>query len=88
MKWDYLNFGASQFWPGERECNDDALDYICTITAVGMFQHALHPVSRCSAGIGIEINDAMVGACYSVRARRGAPATSDCLMARMVTSKP
>ena len=37
---------------------------------------------------GTRMQNAMVGACYSVRARRDAPATPDCLMARMVPSKP
>jgi hypothetical protein len=30
----------------------------------------------------------MVGACHAARARCDAPATPDCLMARMVPSKP
>ena len=37
---------------------------------------------------GTRMQNAMVGACHSVRARRDAPATPDCLMARMVPSKP
>ena len=37
---------------------------------------------------GTRMQHAMVGACHSVRARRDAPATPDCLMARMVPSKP
>jgi hypothetical protein len=37
---------------------------------------------------GTRMQNAMVSACYSVRARRDASATPDCLMARMVPSKP
>jgi len=33
------------------------------------------------------MQNAMVGECYSVRTRRDAPATPDCLLARMVPSK-
>jgi hypothetical protein len=37
---------------------------------------------------GTRMQNAMVGACRAVRARCDAPATPDCLMARMVPSKP
>ena len=36
---------------------------------------------------GTRMQNAMVGACHAVRARRDAPATPDCLMARIVPSK-
>ena len=38
--------------------------------------------------VSMQNANTMVGACHAIRARRDAPATPDCLMARMVPSKP